>query len=62
MTTLSCPVCGGSLEVRPGSGRKSHKPFLVLKCAADGRHFRGFIGDQAFIARVTGHGAGQDPR
>jgi hypothetical protein len=40
--------------VRQASGRKSGKPFLMLKCQADGRHFRGFIYDPAFIARLTG--------
>jgi hypothetical protein len=53
MKMLSCFVCNGNLEVRQASGRKSGKLFLFLKCAADGRHFRGFIYDPAFIARLT---------
>jgi hypothetical protein len=50
---LTCFVCKGDLEVRHATGRKSGKPFLLLKCQADGRHFRGFIYDPAFIARLT---------
>ena len=50
---LTCFVCKGQLEVRKAAGRKSGKPFLFLKCAADGRHFRGFVYDPAFIARLT---------
>ena len=49
---LGCPVCGGGLDVRPARGRKSQKPFVMLVCPVNGRHFRGFITDQAYVARI----------
>lgn len=45
----SCPICHQPLSVRLTKGRKSKKPFLMLICPVDGRHFRGFIGDRGFI-------------
>jgi hypothetical protein len=33
-------------------GRISNKPFIMLICPKDGRHFRAFISDQTYIARV----------
>ena len=39
--------------MRPAQGRKSGKPFLMLLCAVDGRHFRAFINDKAFVASVV---------
>ena len=54
MTTPAapCPVCSRSLTVRPAEGRKSGKPFIMLVCPEDGRHFRGFITDKAYVGRV----------
>ena len=47
-----CPVCSKSLIVRPAEGRKSGKPFIMLICPEDGRHFRGFITDKDYVGRV----------
>ena len=47
-----CLVCGGPLELRTAQGRGSGKPFLMLICPRDGRHFRGFINDKEFVAGV----------
>ena len=58
MRQIACPVCGDPVDIRPAQGRKSHKPFIMLVCSRDGRHFRGFINDQEFVARVMG-AAGQ---
>jgi hypothetical protein len=33
-------------------GRKSGKPFLMVKCLRDGRHFRGFVGDRDYVERL----------
>ena len=56
---IPCIVCGGSLSLRTAKGRKSGKPFLMLICPSDGRHFRGFINDRAFVdsvlSRLEGH-------
>jgi uncharacterized protein YbaR (Trm112 family) len=52
MNTIGCPVCSNPLSVRVARGRKSNKPFIMLKCDADGRHFRGFITDQDFVRRI----------
>ncbi len=66
MTQVKCPVCGTVLIVSPAKSRKAKRPkvFLMLMCPADGRHFRGFISDQAVDQRVmdaatgTGRGTG----
>ena len=51
-TTLGCPVCEVSLRISAARGRKSQKPFLMLVCPSDGRHFRGFINDKEYVAEV----------
>jgi hypothetical protein len=33
-------------------GRRSNKPFILLVCPEDGRHFRAFISDQGYISKV----------
>lgn len=52
MNTIGCPVCSNPLSVKVAHGRKSNKPFIMLKCDTDGRHFRGFITDQSYVKRV----------
>jgi hypothetical protein len=52
MNTIGCPVCSNPLSVSVAKGRKSNKPFIMLKCNTDGRHFRGFITDQSYVKRV----------
>jgi len=54
MKRIACPVCRDPVDVRPAEGRKSRKPFIMLTCSRDGRHFRAFINDRAFVDRVTG--------
>ncbi len=49
---IPCVVCGGPLALRVARGRKSGKPFLMLVCTKDGRHFRAFINDQAYVRNV----------
>ena len=49
---IPCPVCGTTLILRPAQGRKSGKPFLMLVCPSDGRHFRTFINDQEYVRQV----------
>jgi hypothetical protein len=50
---MPCLVCGTQLQVRVATGRKSGKPFIMVICAVDGRHFRGFVGDKGFVQRVA---------
>ena len=50
--SIRCLVCGEALLVRLARGRKSGKPFLMLICRADGRHFRGFINDRTYVRQV----------
>ena len=50
---LPCLVCGCQLAVRIARGRKSGKPFVMIMCPADPRHFRGFIGDREYVGRVA---------
>jgi len=52
---LACPVCGESMALQIARGRKSGKPFLMVKCLRDGRHFRGFVGDRDYVARLLEH-------
>ncbi len=47
-----CVVCGQALAIRLAKGRKSQKPFLMLVCPQDGRHFRGFINDKNYVSQV----------
>ena len=49
---IPCVVCSAPLALRVAHGRKSGKPFLMLVCAEDGRHFRAFINDQAYVRKV----------
>ena len=51
---ISCLVCGETLSVRSATGRKSGKPFIMLICGTSGKHFRGFITDQSYVAGVMG--------
>ena len=69
MNTIGCPVCSKPLSVTVARGRKSNKPFIMLKCNTDGRHFRGFITDQLYVKRIldesnlkTGMGTGRIQR
>jgi predicted RNA-binding Zn-ribbon protein involved in translation (DUF1610 family) len=50
--SLQCPVCGESMAFQIARGRKSGKPFLMVKCLRDGRHFRGFVGDREYVTRL----------
>ena len=55
MTTsqsVPCLICGQSLALRTARGRKSGKAFLMLVCPVDGRHFRGFVTDRAYVKQV----------
>ena len=47
-----CPICNESLLIRLARGRKSGKAFVMLVCALDGRHFRGFISHQSYVKQV----------
>jgi hypothetical protein len=49
---VECPVCHGPLSLRIAKGRKSGKPFINVVCLQDGRHFRAFIGEQAYVKQV----------
>ena len=52
MNGINCLVCSNEIEVKPARGRKSGKPFVMLICGQDGRHFRAFITDKTYVARV----------
>ena len=49
---VHCPVCGVALSVRLARGRKSGKPFIMLICSRDGRHFRAFINHRPYVQQV----------
>jgi len=48
-----CPVCGNKLTFRLSRSKKTGKAFIMLACAMDGRHFRGFICDRNYVGRVA---------
>jgi hypothetical protein len=50
--SLQCPVCKDPMGFQIAKGRKSGKPFLMVKCLRDGRHFRGFVGDQDYVRKL----------
>ena len=50
--SIACLICGQPLTVRLATGRKSRKPFVMLICSRDGRHFRAFINDRAYVDQV----------
>jgi hypothetical protein len=50
--SLQCPVCNEPMAFQIARGRKSGKPFLMVKCLRNGRHFRGFIGDQVYVRKL----------
>ncbi|APV44771.1 hypothetical protein Dform_01449 [Dehalogenimonas formicexedens] len=52
MNTVNCLICGSPLSIRTAKGRESNKPFIMLICPKDGRHFRAFISDQNYIKKV----------
>lgn len=49
---IPCPVCGSGVVIGSAAGRKSQKPFVSLTCPVTGNHFRAFIGDPDYVARV----------
>jgi predicted RNA-binding Zn-ribbon protein involved in translation (DUF1610 family) len=53
--SLRCPVCGEPMAFQIARGRKSGKPFLMVKCLRDGRHFRGFVGDKIYVEKLLEH-------
>ena len=52
MKNIKCPICSNTLTVKVAKGRKSNKPFIMMVCQQDGRHFRGFITDQQYVKKV----------
>lgn len=60
-TQAPCLICRQPLTIRPCRGRKSGKPSLMVICPVDGRHFRGFINDQAYVKEVLARLEGQTP-
>jgi hypothetical protein len=59
--SVPCLVCATPLALRLVRGRKSGKPFLMLICPIDGRHFRGFITQRDYVAGVLARLEGQTP-
>ena len=47
-----CPICGHALSLRLARGRRSGKPFVMLVCVEDGRHFRAFINHRPYVQQV----------
>ena len=56
---IPCLICKEPLTVKLTRGRKSGKPAVMLKCGVDGRHFRAFIGDKAYVSQVVERLGGQ---
>jgi hypothetical protein len=47
-----CPICRNQLSLKLAKGRKSNKPFVMLICIQDGRHFRAFITYKPYVEKV----------
>jgi hypothetical protein len=58
---VPCLLCAAALTLRLVRGRKSGKPFLMLICPVDGRHFRGFITHWDYVAGVLARLEDQTP-
>ena len=52
-SSVPCLICQQPLTLRLARGRKSGKPFLMLVCGREVRHFRGFINDAKFVEQVV---------
>lgn len=50
-TGIRCPVCMELLRVSITKSARD-KAALMLVCPRDGRHFRGFVNDRAFVAQA----------
>jgi hypothetical protein len=60
-SSAPCLICGTQLTLRLARGRKYGKPFIMLICPIDGRHFRGFITHRDYVAGVLARLEGQTP-
>jgi hypothetical protein len=47
-----CLVCGSRLRLDVARSAKSGKPFVMLRCPREVRHFRAFINDKGFVEYV----------
>lgn len=52
MRDMSCPVCQSKVSLEPKRHPKRDEPYLMMVCVKSGSHFRAFINDQGFIARM----------
>ncbi len=60
LPTIRCPVCGAALKVTTSTSKRG-KVSLSLACPKDGRDFRAFINNPAFVRRVLESLEGQTP-
>ena len=58
--TICWPVCGAVLKVTTSISKRG-KVSLSLACPVDGRDFRAFINNQAFVRGVLASLEGQTP-
>ncbi len=58
---MPCIVCQTEMSLQVARGRKSGKPFLMMVCAVDGRHFRAFIADRDYVKSVVDRTIGSEP-
>ena len=49
---ICCPICGADLNVKVSTSKRG-KVSLSLACPTNGRHFRAFINDPAFVGGVV---------
>ena len=57
---VCCPVCGAVLKVTISTSKRG-KVSLSLSCPKDGRDFRAFINNPAFVRRVLDSLEGHTP-
>jgi len=51
MQNVNCPVCEEALRVTITKSSRG-KAALMMFCPRDGRHFRAFVNDRPFVAKV----------
>ena len=53
MKSIPCPICGGRVNLTLHTRKQSGKPFLMLLCQVDSRHYRAFINDETYVKNVA---------
>ncbi len=53
MKSIPCLICRGPVNLTLHTRKKPGKPFLMLLCQIDSRHYRAFINDEAYVRNIA---------